>query len=63
VETIYLRQVMEKYRNQTKDLHMVFIELEMAYQKVQRNVLWWALDKHKVSTQYVGLIKDMTTML
>jgi hypothetical protein len=21
--------------------------------------MWWALDKHKVSTKYVGLIKDM----
>ena len=24
-----------------------------------RNVMWWALDKHKVPTKYVGLIKDM----
>ena len=23
------------------------------------NVTWWALDKHKVPTKYVGLIKDM----
>ena len=22
-------------------------------------VMWWALDKHKVPTKYVGLIKDM----
>ena len=21
--------------------------------------MWWALDKHKVPTKYVGLIKDM----
>ena len=38
---------------------MVFIDLEKAYDKIPRNVMWWALDKHKVSTKYVGLIKDM----
>ena len=57
MEAIFLiRQVMEQYRE--KDLHMVFIDLK-AYDKIPRNVMWWALDKHKVSTKYVGLIKDM----
>ena len=36
-----------------------FIDLEKAYDKISRNVMWWALDKHKVPTKYVGLIKDM----
>jgi PIN domain nuclease of toxin-antitoxin system len=26
---------------------------------VSRNVMWWALQKHKVSTKYITLIKDM----
>ena len=38
---------MERYREQKKDLHMVFIDLEKA------------LDRHKVPTKYVALIKDM----
>lgn len=38
---------------------MVFIDLEKAYDKIQRNVMYWALDKHKVPTKYVVLIKDM----
>ena len=33
--------------------------MEKAYDKIPRNVTWWALDKHKVPTKYVGLIKDM----
>ena len=54
-----IRQVMERYREKKKDLHMVFINLEKAYDKIPRNIMWWALDKHKVPTKYVGLIKDM----
>jgi hypothetical protein len=59
MEAIFLiRQVMERYKEQ-KDLHMVFIDLEKAYDKITRNLMWWALDKHKVPTKYVTLIKDM----
>jgi hypothetical protein len=50
---------MKRYREQKKDLHMVFIDLEKAYDKVPRNVMWWALEKHKVLTKYVTLIKDI----
>ena len=60
MEAIFLiRQLMERYREQTKDLHMVFIDLEKAYDKIPRNVMWWALEKHKVPTKYITLVKDM----
>jgi hypothetical protein len=59
MEAIFLiRQVMERYKEQ-KDLHMVFIDLEKAYDKIPRNLMWWALDKHKVPTKFVTLIKEM----
>jgi hypothetical protein len=59
MEAIFLiRQLMERCREQKKDLHMVFIDLE-AYDKVPRNVMWWALQKHNVSPKYITLIKDM----
>jgi hypothetical protein len=59
MEAIFLiRQVMEQYKEQ-KDSHIVSIDLEKAYDKILRNIMWWALDKHKVPTKYVKLIKDM----
>jgi hypothetical protein len=38
---------------------MVFIDRENAYDKVTRNVIWWVLQTHKVSTKYIIFIKDM----
>ena len=39
MEAIFLiRQVIERYRE--KDLYMVFIDLEKAYDKIQMNVMW-----------------------
>jgi hypothetical protein len=50
---------MEQYRERKKDLHIIFIDLEKAYDKMPRNIMWWALDKHKVLIKYVGLVKDI----
>jgi hypothetical protein len=60
MEAIFLiRQLMETCREQKKDMHMVFIDVEKAYDKVPMNIMWWALQKHKVSSKYITLIKDM----
>jgi hypothetical protein len=37
---------------------MVFINLKKAYDNITRNVIWWALNKHKVPTKYIVLIKE-----
>jgi hypothetical protein len=34
-------------------------KLEKAYDKTPRNVMSWALEKHKVPAKYIGLIKDI----
>ena len=54
-----LRQLKEKYRETYKDFHMVFIDLEKAYNKIPRGVIWWVLEKKWVPLKYTKLIKDM----
>jgi hypothetical protein len=38
---------------------MIFIDLKKVYDKVPRNAMWWALQKYKVSSRYISLIKDI----
>jgi Reverse transcriptase (RNA-dependent DNA polymerase) len=62
MEAIFLiTQLMERHREQKKDLHMIFIDLEKAYDKIPRNIMWWTLKRKLVLTKYVTLIKDMYT--
>ena len=54
-----IKQVMKRFREQKKDIHSVFIDLEKAYDKIPTNIMRWALDKRKVLSKYVTLIKDI----
>ena len=44
---------MERFREQKKDLYLIFIDLEKAYDKILRNIMWWSLDKYKVPSKYM----------
>ena len=38
---------------------MVFIDLAKAYDKVPKEMMWWALERKKVATSYIELTKYM----
>lgn len=52
-----LRQIMSKYYEFGKDLHLVFVDYKQAYDSVDREELWKALVILGIPKKYVNLIK------
>ena len=54
-----VRQLQEKYLGKKKDLWMAFVDLEKAFDRVPREVVWWALKSLGVDDWIVSVIKAM----
>lgn len=54
-----VRQLIEKYSLAGKDLYMIFIDLEKAFDRVPRKVIWWALRKKGVIEAEVRVVMEM----
>lgn len=53
----FLRNLMDKYRECSRDLHVMFIDYEKAYVSVRRIVLWTSLVANGVSSViYVSVL-------
>ena len=60
IEAIHvLRRLMERYKERKKDLHMVFINLEKAYDSIPRRFIWESLKARGISSVYIEAIGDM----
>ena len=59
-EPIFAQRMMqEKHLEKRQDLHMIFVDLEKAYDRVPRDIIWWALRKKNVGEEYIKVIQDM----
>ena len=54
-----VRQLQEKYLAKNRDLWMAFIDLEKAFDRVSRMVIWWALQRLDVREWLVGVVRSI----
>ena len=54
-----LRQMHEKHIARKKDIFFAFVDLEKAFDRVPRNVLWWAMRKLGVEEWVIRTVKAM----
>ena len=54
-----LRQLQEKYLAKRKNLYFAFVDLEKAFDRVPREVLWWSMRKLGVEEWVVRLVQSL----
>ena len=60
-EIFVVRQLQEKYLAANKRFYMASVDLEKAFDRVPRKVIWWALRKLDVEGWIVRLVQVMYT--
>ncbi|CAK1595248.1 unnamed protein product [Parnassius mnemosyne] len=54
-----IRILMEKHRTNREDLHLVFIDLEKAFDRIPRKLVWEAMRAQQIPELYIHLVHDM----
>lgn len=55
------RQLMEKHREKQKPLHLAFLDLEKAFDRVPHKLIWYALRDHEVPEHLIDWIRLLYT--
>ena len=53
-----LKILQEKYKERQNVLHMIFIDLEKAYDRFPRDLICWAMRKRAIPEGYLNVIQD-----
>ena len=56
-----LRQLQEKYLSRNKNLYFAFVDLEKAFDRVPRDVVWWAMRKLGVEEWLIKVVQSLYT--
>ncbi|EYC12231.1 hypothetical protein Y032_0048g1678 [Ancylostoma ceylanicum] len=51
------RLLVERHREKNRSVHLAFLDLEKAFDRIPRELIWMSLRKHGVSEEYVRWIK------
>ena len=54
-----LRQLQEKHLAKNKKLYFAFVDLEKAFDRVPRKVIWWAMGKLGIEEWIVRFVQAM----
>ena len=54
-----VRQLQQKLLSKNKEVWMAFVDLEKAFDRVPREILWWSLRQLKVDAGLIAIIKSM----
>ena len=54
-----LRQLQENCSENNNDLHMVFVDIEKAFDRIPMDLIWWCLRKKGLPEEYVKIVQDM----
>ena len=55
------RQLLEKHQEKRKPLHMAFLDLEKAFDRIPHDLIWYSLRDHNVPEQLIPWIKLLYT--
>ena len=61
IEPVFpLRQLQEKCGKKNKDVHIVFVDLQKAFDRIPRDLIWWCLRKKECQKSMLRLYRTCT---